>query len=112
MSFEQQEILEKEIEDVLFRMMELEVEENMIEMTKQFAVLLAKVQAANYIDKKLDVLVEPDEMLPETKALLESLIEVKYRFNRRRKLLTHRDILKIWLRKNVRFKSEFLPTMF
>ena len=52
MSFEQQELLEKEIEDVLFRMMELEVEENRIEMNRQFAKLLIKVEAASFINAR------------------------------------------------------------
>ncbi|WP_413362538.1 hypothetical protein [Lysinibacillus sp. 3P01SB] len=104
--------LEKEIEDSLFRLMELEVEESIVEMGQLFAKLLASVQSAGLINFALDVLVEPDECLPETRMLLESLLDVKKRFQRRRKLLTHRDILKIWLRKNDRFKSEFLPTMF
>lgn len=104
--------LEKEIEDTLFRLMELEVEEEIIEMGQLFAKLLASVQSAGLINFALDVLVEPRECLPETRVLLESLLDVKKRFQRRRKLLTHRDILKIWLRKNVRFKSEFLPGMF
>lgn len=104
--------LENEIEDSLFRLMELEVEESIVEMGQLFAKLLASVQSAGLINFALDVLVEPDECLPETRMLLESLLDVKKRFQRRRKLLTHRDILKIWLRKNDRFKSEFLPTMF
>ncbi len=104
--------LEKEIEDALYRLMELEVEEEMIEMGRLFAGLLASVQSAGLIDFNLDVLVEPQECLPETRMLLESLLDVKRRFQRRRKLLTHRDILKIWLRKNNRFKAEFLPGMF
>jgi hypothetical protein len=104
--------LEKEIEDTLFRLMELEVEERIIEMGQIFAQLLASVQRAGLINFTLDVLVEPDKCLPETRMLLESLLDVKRRFQRRRKLLTHRDILKIWLRKNSRFKSEFLPGMF
>ena len=104
--------LEKEIEDALFRLMELEVEEEMMEMGQMFARLLATVQSAGLIDFNLNVLVEPQECLPETRMLLESLLDVKRRFQRRRKLLTHRDILKIWLRKNNRFKAEFLPGMF
>lgn len=104
--------LEKEIEDSLFRLMELEVEERIVEMGQLFAKLLASAQSAGLINFALDVLVEPVECLPETRMLLESLLDVKKRFQRRRKLLTHRDILKIWLRKNDRFKSEFLPTMF
>lgn len=113
MTEQEQEIaLEKEVTATLFRLMELEVEEELAEMSHQFAKLLAAVQARGLINFKLDVLVEPESCLPETKLLLESLLDVKHRYARRRKLLTHRDILKIWLRKNSRFKSEFLPRMF
>ncbi|WP_431029906.1 hypothetical protein [Lysinibacillus sp. LZ02] len=104
--------LEKEIEYTLYQLMELEVEEEIVQMSQIFAKLLTSVQAAQLIDYKLDVLIDPSQCLPETKILLESLMEVKSRFNRRRKLLTHRDILKVWLRKNATFKSEFLPRMF
>ena len=88
------------------------LEDSMAEMGQMFARLLATVQSAGLIDFNLNVLVEPQECLPETRMLLESLLDVKRRFQRRRKLLTHRDILKIWLRKNNRFKAEFLPGMF
>ncbi|MFF5995476.1 hypothetical protein AAGS61_12120 [Lysinibacillus sp. KU-BSD001] len=104
--------LEKEIEYTLYQLMELEIEEEIVQMGQVFAKLLTSVQVAQLIDYKLDVLVDPIECLPETRVLLESLIEVKGRFKRRRKLLTHRDILKVWLRKNATFKSEFLPRMF
>ncbi|MEK4229045.1 hypothetical protein [Solibacillus sp. FSL H8-0538] len=113
MSDEQRLIaLEKEVEDVLFRLMELEVIEEIAEMSFVFAGLLASLQEHELISFKLDMLVNPENCYPETKLLLESLHEVKERYYRRRKLLTHRDILKIWLRKNSRYKSEFLPTMF
>jgi len=104
--------LEKEVENVLFQLMELEVEEEITEMSRVFSRLLASLQEHGLISPILDVLVNPENCYPETNSLLQSLIEVKERFYRRRKLLTHRDILKIWLRKNDRFKSEFLPTMF
>lgn len=104
--------LEKEIEHTLFQLMELEVDEQSGQMSQLFAKLLASVQTAGLISYTLDVLVDPHDQLPETKALLESLQDMKRRFTRRRKLLTHRDILKIWLRKNSRFKSEYLPQMF
>lgn len=105
-------ILEKEVEDVLFRLMALEVEEEIVEMSQLFSSLLVTLQEYGLINFMLDVLINPESCYPETKLLLESLQEVKGRYYRRRKLLTHRDILKIWLRKNIRFKSEFLPTMF
>ncbi|MER2105848.1 MAG: hypothetical protein ABS949_02825 [Solibacillus sp.] len=104
--------LEKEIEHILFQLMELELDEQSAEMSQLFAKLLAAVQAEGLISYTLDVLVEPADCLPETQALLESLLDVKRRYARRRKLLTHRDILKIWLRKNSRFKTEYLPQMF
>ena len=108
----QLEVLEKEIEHTLFDLIQLEVDEKIYEMSQVFARLLASVERQRLIDSKLQVLVEPTNMLPETKALLECLIEVKSRYSRRRKLLTHRDYLKIWLRTNARFKTEFLPSMF
>ena len=111
MNFEQLEI-EIEIEHTLFDLMQLEVDEKVYEMSQVFARLLASVEKSGIIDSKLNVLVEPEEMLPETKSLLLSLQEVKRRYTRRRKLLTHRDYLKIWLRMNTRFKHEFLPGMF
>lgn len=104
--------LEKQVEDTLLRLMELEVEENIIQMGPLFAELLAVLQANNLINYKLEVLVEPENCLPETKLLLESLRDVKQRYSKRMRLLTHRDILKIWLRKNNQFKSEFLTRMF
>ena len=104
--------LEKEVEYTLFQLMELEVEEEIVEMAHVFGVLLSALQKAELIDLKMQVLVDPETQLPETKLLLQSLIEVRNRFFRRRKLLTHRDILKIWLRKNKQFKADFLPFMF
>ena len=104
--------LEKEIEDVLYKLIELEMEEAIMEMTKLFAKLLASVQKAGLIDFKLNVLVNPSQCYPQTKSFLESLLEAKKRFNRRGKLLTHRDILKIWLRKNKKFRTNYLPGMF
>lgn len=104
--------LEKEIEDVLYKLIELEMEEEIMEMTKLFARLLASVQNAGLIDFKLNVLVDPAQCYPQTNNLLESLLEARRRFSRRGKLLTHRDILKIWLRKNEKFRTNYLPGMF
>lgn len=104
--------LEKEIEQSLFELMELELDEQSAQMSQLFAKLLASVQSEGLISYTLDVLVEPAEQPPETRVLLESLFDVKRRYARRRKLLTHRDILKIWLRKNSRFKTDYLPRMF
>ena len=106
------EPLEKEIERVLYELIALEVEEEIMEMTKRFAGLLASVQQAGLIDFNLDVLVDPAQCPPQTMSLLESLLEAKKRYSRRGKLLTHRDILKIWLRQNKVFKTNYLPGMF
>ncbi|MEO4053061.1 hypothetical protein AAFN87_06440 [Solibacillus sp. CAU 1738] len=104
--------LEKQVEDTLFRLMELEVEENIIQMGQLFAELLASLQANMLINYKLEVLVDTASCLPETQLLLESLLDVKQRYSKRMRLLTHRDILKVWLRKNSQFKSDFLTRMF
>ena len=106
------QILETEIEQTLFTLIDLELEENFQEMNSLFSKLLAKVQAAQLIDYKLDVLVDPQIFATETSILLQSLIEAKARPHKRQRLLTHRMILKIWLRKNQRFMKEFLPQMF
>ncbi|MFL1998579.1 hypothetical protein [Lysinibacillus irui] len=104
--------LEVEIEHTLYELIDLELEENYAAMNTRFAQLLTKVQAAQLIDYKLDVLVEPEAFATETCILLQSLLEAKERPNKRHRLLTHRMILKIWLRKNQRFTKEFLPQMF
>ncbi len=106
------EALEADIEQTLYTLIDLELEENFPEMNTRFAQLLAKAQAARLIDFKLDVLVDPQAFATETCMLLQSLIEAKARPHKRQRLLTHRMILKIWLRKNRRFKNEFLPQMF
>ncbi|MGE7910452.1 hypothetical protein [Lysinibacillus xylanilyticus] len=111
-SIEQLEALEAEIEQTLNTLINLELEENFPEMNTRFAKLLAKVQAVQLIDYKLDVLVDPQAFATETCILLQSLIEAKSRPLKRQRLLTHRMILKIWLRKNQRFMNEFLPQMF
>lgn len=106
------QILETEIEQTLYTLIDLELEENFQEMNSLFSKLLAKIQAAQLIDYKLDVLVDPQLFATETSILLRSLIEAKVRPHKRQRLLTHRMVLKIWLRKNQRFMSEFLPQMF
>lgn len=58
-SIEQLQALEAEIEQTLYILIDLELEENFPEMNTRFAQLLAKVQAAQLIDYKLDVLVDP-----------------------------------------------------
>ncbi|MFJ7736535.1 hypothetical protein ACIQ2D_09335 [Lysinibacillus sp. NPDC097287] len=109
---DQLQALEAEITHTLHTLIDLEFEEAYSEMSTQFAKLLASVQAANLIDYKLDVLVNPELFATETQILLKSLIEAKTRPNNRHRLLTHRMILKIWLRKNQRFTNEYLPQMF
>jgi len=109
---EQLQLLETDIERTLYTLIDLELDENYSEMNIHFAQLLAKVQAVQLIDYKLDVLVDPQAFATETCILLQSLIEAKARPHKRQRLLTHRMILKIWLRKNQRFMKEFLPQMF
>ncbi|WP_107924414.1 hypothetical protein [Lysinibacillus parviboronicapiens] len=111
-TIEQLQALEAEIEHTLYMLIELELEEAYSEMSSRFAQLLAEVQAAHLIDYKLDVLVNPASFDTETRILLESLIAAKTRPQKRHRLLTHRMILKVWLRKNQRFMNEFLPQMF
>ena len=106
------EALEAEIKETLNILLDLHLEDAYSEMSKYLAKLLSSLQAANLIDYKLDVLVDPAVFDGETKTLLNSLIEAKSKPNRRHKLLTHRKILKIWLRKNARYTNEFLPQMF
>lgn len=108
----QLQALEAEITHTLHTLIDLELEDAYSDMSKHFAKLLASVQAANLIDNKLDVLVEPELFATETQILLKSLMEAKTRPNHRHRLLTHRMILKIWLRKNKRFTNEYLPQMF
>lgn len=109
---EQLEALEAEIEHTLHILIDLNFEDAYSEMSKHFAKLLSSLQAANLIDYKLDVLVKPELYATETQILLKSLIEAKAKPSKRHKLLTHRMILKIWLRKNHRYINEYLPQMF
>ncbi|MFJ7646727.1 hypothetical protein ACIQ1H_04210 [Lysinibacillus sp. NPDC097279] len=111
-TIEQLQALEAEIKHTLYTLIDLELNESYQEMTAHFAKLLAKVQAAQLIDYKLNVLVDPQAYGTETCILLESLLEAKNRPNKRHQLLTHRIILKIWLRKNRHFLNDFLPQMF
>ena len=106
------EKLEHEVNDVLQRLITFEVEGDIVEIGPLFAKLLASLQKAQLIDFNLDILVETSQCLPQTKMLLESLLEAKRRSSRSRKLLTHRNILKIWLRKNKKFRVNYLPTTF
>lgn len=104
--------LELEIEQTLNLLIQLAIEEKHAEMNSAFAKLLAKVQAGGLIDYQLNVLVEPQTCNIETSLLLQSLQEAKSKPRKKHKLLTHRMILKIWLRKNPFFRKEFLPQMF
>ncbi|WP_342471863.1 hypothetical protein MHH70_14995 [Metasolibacillus sp. FSL H7-0170] len=109
---EQLQALELEIIQTLDMLIHLAIEEKHAEMNIAFAKLLAKVQEASLIDYQLNILVEPQAYATETCLLLQSLQEAKSKPHKRRKLLTHRMILKIWLRKNQLFRKEFLPQMF
>lgn len=109
---EQLEELEAEIEHTLHILIELNLKDAYAEMSRHFAKLLSSLQAAHLIDYTLEVLVEPTLYASETQILLNSLIEAKTKPNQRHKLLTHRMILKIWLRKNQRFTNEYLPQLF
>ena len=109
---EQLQALEAEITHTLYTLIDLELDEAYQEMMTQFAKLLSKVQAVHLIDYKLDVLVDPEDYATETSILLESLLEAKNRPYKRHQLLTHRIILKVWLRKNRHFINDLLPHMF
>lgn len=109
---EQFEALEAEIEHTLHILLDLHLEDAYSEMSKHLAKLLSSLQTANLIDYKLDVLVNPAFFERKTQILLKSLVEAKSKPNKRNRLLTHRMILKIWLRKNHRYTNEFLPQMF
>ncbi|WP_042478858.1 hypothetical protein [Bacillus ndiopicus] len=111
-STEQLQALEVEIVQTLDILIHLALEENHVEMNAAFAKLLAKVQTTGLIDYQFNVLVEPQACETETCLLLQSLQEAKSKPRKRHKLLTHRMILKIWLRKNQLFRKEFLPQMF
>ncbi|GLC89175.1 hypothetical protein [Lysinibacillus piscis] len=106
------EALEVELAAAIQQLIHLELEENYAEMNQYFARLLAKLQAAQLIDYKLDVLVEPQAFTTEICLLLESLQEAKKKPHKRHGLLTHRHILKIWLRKHPQLMKEFLPQLF
>ncbi|MGE7024275.1 transketolase [Solibacillus cecembensis] len=106
------ELLEKEIEDAIIRMSKLQQEDDYAEMSRQFAELLASLQRHQLIDTSLQLLVEPAQCLHETKMLLESLQEAQQRQHRKKRLLTHRQILQLWLRKNIHYQREYLPKLF
>ncbi|ATP39666.1 transketolase [Solibacillus sp. R5-41] len=105
-------LLEKEIEDAIICISVLQQEDHYAEMSKQFAKLLASLQQHQLITASLKLLVEPAQCLHETKILLESLQEAQQRQYRKKRLLTHRQILQLWLRKNINYQREFLPKLF
>ncbi|MEG0384439.1 MAG: transketolase [Solibacillus sp.] len=106
------ELLEKEIADALIHIIKLQQEDRYAEMSKQFAELLTSLQRHQLIDTSLQLLVEPAQCLHETKMLLESLQEAQQRQHRKKRLLTHRQILQLWLRQNLHYKREYLPKLF
>ncbi|MCH7321275.1 transketolase [Solibacillus sp. MA9] len=106
------EIIEKEVEQALFTCIDLKIEENYIAMGQEFAKILAQLQKHDFISPTLKVIVEPESCLTETRILLESLQEAQRRHTSRGKLLTHRQILNVWLRKNVHYQREILPGSF
>ena len=112
MEQEMLEFVEKEVEQALFTCIELKIEENYIAMGQVFAKVLAQLQKHHFISPTLQVIVEPRNCLPETRILLESLQETQRRHSSRRGLLTHRQILNVWLRKNRHYQREILPGFF
>lgn len=106
------EILEQEIQSAFVHIIDLQQEDNYAEMSKQFAKLLASLQQLQLINSSLQLLVEPAQCLQETKILLESLEEAQQRQHRKKRLLTHRQILQLWLRQNLHYKREYLPKLF
>lgn len=106
------EKVEKEVEQALFTCIDLKMEENYLVMGQVFAKVLAQLQKHNFISPTLKVIVTPESCLTETRLLLESLQEAQRRHTSRGKLLTHRQILNVWLRKNAHYQREILPGFF
>ena len=104
--------LERDIEQCLLTCIELYEEERYVQMATTFSVLLAQLQREQYIDYAFAVLVEPDACLPQARLLLQSLQHAQARKTHKRKLLTHRQILRVWLRQHKAFSYEFLPNTF
>jgi hypothetical protein len=104
--------IEKEVEHTLLQLIDLKKEDDYIGMSKLFAKLLATLQYHQLISPTLEVLIDPTLGLTETSILLESLQETQQRHRSRHKLLTHRQILNVWLRKNTRYKRDILPGFF
>ena len=112
MEQEMLEFVEKEVEQTLFTCIDFNIEEDYIGMGQAFAKILALLQKQNLISATLKLSADPIDCLPETHILLESLQEAQRRHSSRRKLLTHRQILNVWLRKNAHFQREVLPGFF
>ncbi|MEK5184670.1 transketolase [Solibacillus sp. FSL W7-1324] len=106
------ELVEKEVENTLYQCIDFNIEENYIAMGQQFAKVLALLQEHGLISPALKVITDPAYCMTETRILLESLQEAQRRHASRRKLLTHRHILNVWLRKNQYFQREVLPGFF
>jgi hypothetical protein len=106
------EFIEREVEQTLWQCIDLKIEEDYIKMGQLFAKLLALLQQQQFISTTLKVTVNPKNCLRETAILLESLEETQRRHRSRRKLLTHRQFLNVWLRKNEHYKREVLPSFF
>lgn len=112
MELESVELVEKEVENTLYQCIDLKIGDDYVGMSQSFARLLATLQHHQFISPTLAVLVEPSSCLKETGILLESLQETQQRHKSRHKLLTHRQILNVWLRKNEHYKREVLPRFF
>lgn len=112
MEQEMLELVEKEVEQTFFTCIDFNMEEDYIAMVQAFAEILTLLKKQNLISASLKVSANPVDCLPETRILLESLQEAQHRHSSRRKLLTHRQILNVWLRKNAHFQREILPGFF
>lgn len=104
--------LEYDIEQCLWTCIELYEQERYADMSQHFATLLASVQRIGYINYAFDVLVPLEQCLPQAQLLLKSLQQAKGRKAHKQKLLTHRQILRVWLRQHKVFSYDYLPTMF
>lgn len=104
--------LEHHIEQCLWTCIELYEQERYADMSQHFAALLAAVQRAGYINYSFDVLVPIEQCLPHAQLLLQSLQQAKARKTRKQKLLTHRQILRVWLRQHKAFSHHYLPATF
>ena len=112
MEIQSMELVEKEVENTLYQCIDFNIEENYIAMGQEFAKVLALLQEHRFITPSLQIITDPEQCPTETRILLESLQEAQRRHASRRKLLTHRHILNVWLRKNQYFQREVLPGFF